>query len=597
VGDRTYGTFRCTPDRISVQLEPQAATRFKRVFERADKRASEWIALTATPENARELLWFMERYPLVPVSSRHRTRLQALAREFDRRMALVHRIVSGDYVPPKVELAHPARDYQLVPAALLACSGGVLVGDDVGLGKTVEAIVAMSDPGRLPALVVTLTHLPKQLQREIAKFLPDLKTHVLNVGRPYRIDRDRGHVAQDLALRAERGEPLPDVVITSYSKLSGWHEWLCAQLKPRYVVWDEVQEFRTGFGTARGAAGRYISQRVEARMGLSATPIHNSGAEIYPVMEVIAPGALGSSEEFTREWCGYRGLVTEPDVLGSYLRERGIYIRRTKQEVGRELPPLTISEQYCDADPEVFEDLKKSSRAIELARFVLSGKKAAFQAAGEFDLLLRRETGVAKAPYVAAFVNMLLQTGEPVVLYGWHHQVYDLWAQLFEDYQPAFFTGRESAAQKAESERRFKSGDTKLLIMSLRSGAGLDGLQYVGCSNVVFGELDWSPAVHEQAIGRVQRDGIDKPVTAWFLVSDEGSDPTMAEVLGIKRGQLEGLRDPSGSVVAGQTDPDAIKRLARAFLEQHGQTLANPVDTIAERVDLSLFDVGHSAVA
>lgn len=590
---RNYGDFRVGKGHIEVRLEPVAATRFKRVFERASKFAAEWISLTATPENAREITWFMERYPLVPVSPGDARRLKALACEFKRAMQLIHDMTRGDYIPPSVELALPAREYQQLPAALLKAGGGVLVGDEVGLGKTVEAIVALAADGALPALVVTLTHLPRQFQREIQRFAPNLSTYILKRAIPSRYVSGKGQQPQDLAARAASGEKMPDVVITSYSKIPGWAEWLCKHIKPKTVIWDEVQEFRTGFHTQRGSAGKYIAERVERRMGLSATPIHNKGVEIWPVMETILPDALGSREEFVREWCNAEGWVKNPETLGSYLRERGLFIRRTKAEVGRELPPLTISEQYCDADTSILENLSKSSRAIELAKFVLSGRREAFQASGEFDMMLRRQTGLAKAPYVAAFVSMLLESSEPVVLYGWHHQVYDVWREMLSEHAPAFFTGKETPAQKDESVRRFRDGETNLFIISLRAGAGLDGLQYTNCSNVVMGELDWAPACHEQAIGRVCRDGIAKPVTAWFLVADEGSDPVMAERLGIKRGQLEGIRSPGGAVVAGQTDPDAIKRLARHFLETHGHAVPIAITTpIAARSDrpMALFE-------
>jgi SNF2 family DNA or RNA helicase len=514
----------------------------------------------------------MDRYPLHPKTPADQRRLAGLARSFDRRLSLIAELTAPGYTPPAIELAEPARPYQLLPAAMLRETGGVLVGDEVGLGKTVESIVALADEGALPAIVVTLTHLPRQFQKEIARFAPGLTTWILRRASPSRYVNGIGQVPLDLAKHIEDGGKLPDVVITSYSKIAGWAEWLCEYFKPNTVVWDEVQAFRHGTSTRRGEAGAFVAEHVKRRLGLSATPIYNAGSEIFPVLETILPGALGTREEFLREWCGKDGNVNEPSVLGAYLRERGLMISRTKAEVGRELPPLVISEQYCDADPDVIKEFESSSHALELARFVLSGQRVAFQASGEFDLLVRQQTGIAKAPYVAAFVSMLLESNQPVVLYAWHHRVYDMWTELLAAHNPVFFTGRQSAKQKDDAFDRFVSGDTKLLILSLRAGAGLDGLQYVGCSNVVFGELDWSPAAHEQAIGRVRRDGIDTSVTAWFLVSEYGSDPTMAEVLGIKRGQLEGIRDPGGAIVAGHTDPDAIKRVARTLLERHAST-------------------------
>ena len=67
-------------------------------------------------------------------------------------------------------------------------------------------------------------------------------------------------------------------------------------------------------------------------------------------------------------------------------------------------------------------------------------------------------------------------------------------------------------------------------------------------------------------ISRLHRDGIDDAITAWFMIAEDGSDPVMAERLGVKRGQLEGIRDPEKRIVGGQTDPDVIKRLAEDFL-------------------------------
>ncbi len=190
------------------------------------------------------------------------------------------------------------------------------------------------------------------------------------------------------------------------------------------------------------------------------------------------------------------------------------------------------------------------------------------QAARDLDWRLRQATGIAKAPYVAAFVKMLLESGETVVLFGWHREVYEIWKDALKDYRPVFFTGTENPAQKEASKEAFLSGETKLLIMSLRAGSGIDGLQEA-CRTVVFGELDWSPGIHEQAIGRLHRDGQTDTVTAYYLLADDGSDPVVADVLGVKRLQIEGLRDPDGPLVRQlTTDLDRVKKLAASFLQQ-----------------------------
>lgn len=91
------------------------------------------------------------------------------------------------------------------------------------------------------------------------------------------------------------------------------------------------------------------------------------------------------------------------------------------------------------------------------------------------------------------------------------------------------------------------------------------------CRTVVHGELDWSPAVHDQANGRVHRDGQKEPVIAYYMQTDSGSDPVIADTLGLKRQQASGIRDPSGAAFVPRTDENAIASLAEAYLRQTGK--------------------------
>ena len=143
---------------------------------------------------------------------------------------------------------------------------------------------------------------------------------------------------------------------------------------------------------------------------------------------------------------------------------------------------------------------------------------------------------------------MIVEGGERVVLYGWHRAVYEIWQAKLADMKPVWYTGSESPTQKVESRAKFIAGESPIIFMSLRAGAGLDGLQHV-CSTVVFGELDWSPGVHEQCLGRIYRDGQPNPVMCYHLVAEDGSDPIVAEVLGLKREQVEGLRNPNADLI------------------------------------------------
>jgi hypothetical protein len=370
----------------------------------------------------------------------------------------------------------------------------------------------------------------------------------------------------------------PDVLLINYHKLSGWADSLAGVVK--HVVFDECQELRRS-GSNKFAAAQAVAHACEFRMGLSATPIYNYGGEIFNVLDTLHPNKLGSRAEFLREWCGGinspyfnddTAKIKDPRAFGAYVEEEGLMIRRTRAQVRRELPAVTKIVQPIDADTAALDRVGKV--AAELARVILSRNEAfrgqKWRAAEEFSNAVRQATGIAKAPFVADFVRLLVESGEQVLLYGWHREVYSIWLDRLKDLSPVLFTGSESPNQKAETVRRFSSGEAKVLCMSLRAGAGVDGLQNV-CRTVVKGELDWSPGVHEQCEGRVYRDGQPDPVMVYYLVSEFGSDPTMIDVLGVKRQQIYGIRDPRASVVEQyQRDEDHVKRLAESYLHQRG---------------------------
>lgn len=562
---RTYGTveYQGESRRWLITCEPHVMLRLKRSFPKVKQHAYGTIWLADTVETARDLEWFAERYPL---EFKDKDYLEKRAAEHREQESLIQRLLDRRQTTLKFTMAQPAREYQKLAAALLLGKGSLLLADDVGLGKTCSAIATFTDSRTLPALVVTLAHLPTQWDREIQKFTPQLRTHILTKGTPYDITAARGMFGT-----------LPDVIITNYHKLTGWADTLAPLV--RSVIFDECQELRhakhTGLPTAKYAAAKHIGDHAAFRMGLSATPIYNYGGEMFNILDVISPGALGDSSEFQTEWCrrsyGDKVTIDDPKAFGQYARDAGLMLRRTRIEVGRELPGVTKAPQYIDADTAALDKVSKS--CADLARFILHQSETVrgqkMQASEQLSNLLRQATGIAKAPYVAGFVRLLLESEEKVVLYGWHREVYSIWGEMLKDFNPVMYTGSESNLQKDFALQEFKSGHARVMMISLRSGAGLDGLQEC-CRNVVFGELDWSPGVHEQCIGRVHRDGQKEPVIAYFLIAESGSDPVVADVLGLKAAQIEGVRDPNQELVTKlQTDGKHARRLAEAYLAQH----------------------------
>lgn len=561
--ERPTGSPKTNPAVWLLTAQPHVMMRLKRIFPRVRQAATGVLEIKATEEVARELEWVLDRFPL-EVDTAAAPVLQRDAEQYRRRTLAVQSILGEGYVAPSThrEAARPSRLYQKQAANIVLEMGRLLLADQVGLGKTQSALEVLLGPDALPAVVITLTHLPRQWEGEIKTVLPWLQTHIAKKGTPYPVV----------------GMPLfpVDVIILNYAKLGkGWGHALAGHVKT--VIFDEIQELRHD-GSDKYNQASMLAEAAVYRMGLSATPVYNYGGEIYNIMQVLAPDALGSKEEFNREWGGVSvGMggnvqVGDSNALGTYLREQALLLRRTREEVGREIPEPTLIEQQVETDPDLVQRLAGDVAAM--AELVLSSDSSwreRGKAASELDWRLRHATGVAKAPFVAAFVRFLLESEERVVLGGWHHDVYKIWMEHLAEFNPVLYTGEQSPNQKAASLADFTSGKSRVFIMSVRAGAGLDGLQHV-CTCAVVGELDWSPGVHEQFVGRLARDGQLGNVVAFFTVSPAGSDPFMAQVLDIKRQQAESITDPQRKLFTPVASTDRIKDMARNLLARRRLT-------------------------
>lgn len=572
-----------------VDGDPLTIYKIMQNFPLAKKSKGKAI-IPATPEQSRDLAWFRTRYPIEFDREIHFRKLVAARLETE---AKVGRILSAEYQPSEIKLAdgEEARPYQLQAASLWRASKSLLVADGLGLGKTVTAIAGIAAKEMLPAVIVVPNAIAGQWERQINRFLHKVKVHTITGIHPYDLqtmvicpscvenvsvkpESGRAHMRCPKCkalMSAKIRRMLPDIVIAPYTRISNWGGILGKFCKS--VVFDEVQELRRE-ESLKSQAAYEIAEGATYRMGLSGTPIMNYGGELYNVMKGINPEMLGSVDAFRKTWCtsdSGKWVLSDPEAIGSYLKREGVMIRRTRKDIGQDATKPLIITQSVDADLDAYKEVK--DRAGQLANFLLNGAKSArgdaMRAAGEFDQLMRQSTGLSKAPFVAEFVEMLLEQDIPVVLFGWHRSVYDVWASKLGKYSPAFHTGEESARQKEAAIHRFcVTKDTPLFICSLRSGAtGLDGLQFRS-STVVLGELDWTPAIISQAIGRVDRDGQVDPVTAYCLVSDFGTDPYMSEVLGIKQQQCDGILGISQAPTRKVDTTEVIRNLARAYLSK-----------------------------
>ncbi len=537
----------------TIKGEPCVTEMAARLFPGSERRRGE-ARFTANRRIIGDVNWLMMRYPLEIAPRDRELWKNALAQAREHVLLRMNaEKLPRRSTPPEGTFEGELREFQKEGLSFLLANPRTLLADEVGLGKTVQALACLAAAKEFPALIVVPPHLLRNWQTEITRFL--------------RLEGKPARVCVLTGLKPYQ-PPEADVYIIHYLLLRGWKQAL-PQMGFKAVVFDEIQELRHG-GTEKYSAASLLAEECERVIGLSGTPIYNKGSEIWNVVNILDYHCLGDWESFTRAWCdGYGNhLVRNPALLGEHLRREGLILRRTKEEVLAELPPKRRLVQEIDSDDKVYRELMRPvmDKLGSLLALHPDAKERALleEQVGRGE---RQATGVAKAPFVAAFVRALEDSGEKVLLFAHHHAVMDIYRRELAAYRPVFITGRESTTQKEEAVARFMEGKTNLCVISLRAASGLN-LQRASC--VVFGELDWSPAVHSQAEDRAHRMGQKDSILCYYLVAPQGSDRDMQDALGLKVSQFVALMgDQTPELSSVQDAQKAAKAHIEAMLKQY----------------------------
>lgn len=512
-----------------------------------------------------DLNWFMIRFPLkVKDNVRWATVLSEAQEHFEKQEQL---LTSPTKVVPPSTFVGTLKEFQKEGLAFITHNPRSLLADEMGLGKTPMALAWLCGIKQGPPyLIVVPPHLLQQWRREINKFLGQRSVCILKGQKPYEL-------------------PQVDFCLVHYLLLDYWKNPLM-EYGFHACVFDEVHELRRA-ESAKYSAASAIAQEIPNVVGLSGTPFFNYGSEIWNVLNILEYHCLGDLDSFSREWCEHYmgGSIREPALFGAYLREQGLLLRRLKEDVLSELPPKRRIVQQIDADYEEYDKL--IIPVVQLAREIPSLKDAWKKGQISMNAIdeTRRVTGIAKAEIVAAFVKSLLEAGEPCILYGHHHDVMDIYLKKLADHLPVMISGRQDAKKKDEAQTLFMNGDTDIIIVSLRSGTGLN---LERAKAVVFGELDWSPAVHTQCEDRAHRIGVKDSVLCYYLVCDAGTDPAVQETLGLKTSQfVEIMGDPVETEDQKLTSQSEVKKHMEEViqvLQNGGRRKPLPEPAIVEKI-------------
>jgi SWI/SNF-related matrix-associated actin-dependent regulator of chromatin subfamily A-like protein 1 len=399
-----------------------------------------------------------------------------------------------------------------------------LIGDQPGVGKTAQAIVYCNERRARHVLVLC----PANIRGQWAKQITAWST----MQWPYYI-----HIVATSARGVYPTGDRPGYNIVSYD-LARSPVVFAALMRGSYdvLILDEAHYLKTGTSRrSRAVFGHHmqyannphIAQRSQHVLALTGTPLPNRPREAYTLARGLAFGAIDwQSEEAFRD---KYNPINRRDVVGGDGKVRIIseertgrhaelqnrlrvnfMVRRLKRDA---LPQLALP-VYDIIQLEETGPVKEALHAERLLDIDPEHLEGADMSILGHVSAVRKQMGLALAPQVADYVDMLMFGGEEkLVVFGWHIEVLNLLQLRLAQYGLVRIDGSTSPAQRERAIEAFtKDPYTRIVLGNIQSmGVGTDGLQTV-CNHALIAEPSWTPADNEQAFDRLDRGGQTRQV-------------------------------------------------------------------------------------
>jgi len=439
---------------------------------------------------------------------------------------------------------------------LLKSSGNALLADEMGLGKTVQTLsYVATEKQTFPVLVVAPLVTLNNWEREISKFMK-------KKSRNGRIIESESPTSTIIRTGKSKELPVTDFYIINYELLYKRLSDL-SKLNLRTIVCDEVHNLRSKTTQKYKAVKKLAAlPSLSYRIGLSGTPIFNRGSEIWPIVDILRPGLLGSFKEFCEYFCyvNDKGKAIVLENKRASLRnelQKHVMLRRKKSDVLKELKDKVRYKEVIDADTDYyFDELGKIWTKLEEEQ---KNAETAFDKSASYHRAIQSErqiAGVAKLPHVINFVKNIMEIEESVVVFCHHKVIHKLLHDSLGEFSPVSIIGGQSDKLRQDQIDKFQRGESKLMIAGLR--AGNVGINLTRAKYVIFAELDWSPAIHRQAEDRLHRIGQKNTVFAYYLIGNGTLDDHVANILVDKSYEIDSIMDETADTYENKDKAELI---------------------------------------
>ena len=436
--------------------------------------------------------------------------------------------------------------------------GGILA-DDMGLGKTVQALSFLehykNERGQLKALVVCPTTLIYNWENEIRKFTPKLNYHIHHGG-----------------ARSRNKEEMMkyDITITTYGTLRSDIKLLVG-VEFDYVVLDESQAIKNPASKVTKAASLLNAKH---RLCMSGTPLQNNTFDIFAQMNFLNPGMLGSMEFFRQEFSipiDKFGEEERKDHLRKILYP--FILRRTKEQVAKDLPEKTETILFCEMEDEqrnVYEAYRNDFRdrilgtieeqGIQRSQLtILQGLMKLRQICDSPSILNEAEkfpNHSIKLEELTREITENISNHKALIFSQFLGMLALIKGKLTElGVKFEYFDGSTAPPDREKAIQSFQADDSvRVFLISLKAGGV--GLNLTAADYVYIVDPWWNPAVEQQAIDRTHRIGQTKNIFAYRMICKDTIEDKILQLQEKKRMLAKELIADDASFVKSLTKED-----------------------------------------
>ena len=397
---------------------------------------------------------------------------------------------------------------------------GFVLADEMGLGKSIQIIRLICErisKGGKPFLIVSPSSLLENWRREFFKFTSDIKV-LIHQG------RDRSGSPKFLKLF--------DVVITSYETLN-FDISIFLMISWDLVIIDEAQAIKNPL-SQRTNTIKSVPKNVG--IAVTGTPFENKLTDVWSIIDFVNPFYLSSQQQFENE---FSNNIDGADKLEPLISP--LILRRRLSEVAKDLPEKILIEQAITMDESMIEEyemLRGKATAESTKRNLLSVLLRLRMFCCDPSLI--QNSSVVKNNKLERFLDILgeiVSLGEKAIVFTSFLNMSDiLQSRIVEKFNIYCkkIDGRTIVAERQGILDQFANvqGPAALILNPKAAGAGLN---IVAANNVIHYNMEWNPAIEDQATARAYRRGQDKNVRVFKLFYAETIEEVIEDRLQFKR--------------------------------------------------------------